>query len=108
MRTLDHVRQAFVPIARPGLEEQRAATVERQLKGNRDTLHSRAVEGGDRSGEGAQFSVAAIDRQPVQRYLKGPPRRPTTGIGDCPVQGVGDAAAGSWPPQVISSQLMDR
>jgi hypothetical protein len=52
--------------------------------------------------------VAAIDRQPVQRYLKGPPRRPTTGIGDCPVQGVGDAAAGSWPPQVISSQLMDR
>jgi hypothetical protein len=30
------------------------------------------------------------------------------GIGDSPVQGVGDAAADSWPPDVISSQLMDR
>jgi hypothetical protein len=28
-------------------------------------------------------------------------------IGDCPDQGIGDAAAGSWPPQVISSQLMN-
>jgi hypothetical protein len=29
-------------------------------------------------------------------------------IGDRPVQGVGDPAAGPWPPQVVSSQLMDR
>ena len=103
MRALDRVRQAFVPIPRAGLEEQRSAAVERQLKGNRDTLRSRVLEGGDRSGEGAQLSVAAINRSPAQRCLQGPPRRRTMRIGDRPVQGVGDAASRSWPPQVISS-----
>jgi hypothetical protein len=108
MRTRDHVRQALVRISRAGLEEQRSATVERQLKGDCDPLSPWAVEGGDRNGEGAQLSPAVLDREPAQRYLKGTARRRTMRIRDRPVQGVGNAAARSWPPQVIGPQLMDR
>jgi len=100
------VRQTLDAVWRIGVEEHRSASVERQLKGDRNPLDSRVVHRGDQGRQGPELPLTGANRLTIERCLCSYVVDRTAHVLDGPVQGGGDPTPDITTPQMIGAKLM--